>query len=491
MSMSAAMSGEIDRALSQHLLRRDGQEDVCLATYSISTGATRTTALIDHYLLPGPGERAIHGNASFTGDYIVRAAVQAAAAGRGVVALHSHPRARGWQMMSAPDHDTERSYAHLVSEITGMPLVGMTLAGGDGQWSCRRWSADGAATHGESVRVIDDHVRISWNDRLRPAPKLAPSQLRTISAWGELAQAGLARIRVLVVGVSSVGLDVALRLAATGIVQVGVMDFDGVEIINLDRMVGATTADVRLARSKVEVARRLMTRAATATNAQIVDLDATICEPGGLAAALDYDIIISCVDRPWARGVLNTLAYADLIPVIDGGIGIDTFDDGTMRNAVWRTHALLPGRPCLICNEQLDAAHIQTDKLGLFDDPEYIRGAGTDTKQPRQNVAALAASVSASLLAQFISLTIAPGGVGAPAPLRYALSTHTLEHLTAKSRPNCPFESMAAVGDRRIPITGDHLAARAIQASRAARQSRFSTRLRRALADQLDRTLIT
>jgi len=129
--------------------------------------------------------------------------------------------------------------------------------------------------------------------------------------------------------------------------------------------------------------------------------------------------------------------------------------------------------------------------LGLFDDPEYIRGAGTDTKQPRQNVAALAASVSASLLAQFISLTIAPGGVGAPAPLRYALSTHTLEHLTAKSRPNCPFESMAAVGDRRIPITGDHLAARAIQASRAARQSRFSTRLRRALADQLDRTLIT
>jgi hypothetical protein len=63
------------------------------------------------------------------------------------------------------------------------------------------------------------------------------------------------------------------------------MDFDGVEIINLDRMVGATTADVRLARNKVEVARRLMTRAATATNAEIVDLDASICEPGGLVEA--------------------------------------------------------------------------------------------------------------------------------------------------------------------------------------------------------------
>jgi hypothetical protein len=209
-----------------------------------------------------------------------------------------------------------------------------------------------------------------------------------------------------------------------------------------------------------------VSRAATATDAQIVDLDASICEPGGLAAALDYDVIISCVDRPWARGVLNTVAYADLIPVIDGGIGIDTFDDGTMRNAVWRTHALLPGRPCLVCNGQLDAAHIQTDKLGLFDDPEYIRGARVGVEPQRKNVAALAASVSAGLLAQFVSLTVAPGGLGVPGPLRYALSTHSLEHLAIHSKPGCAFEAMAAVGDGRIPLSGDHAHARAIQRSR-------------------------
>ena len=137
--------------------------------------------------------------------------------------------------------------------------------------------------------------------------------------------------------------------------------------------------------------------------------DLSVCEPTGLAAALDYDIIISCVDRPWARGVLNTLAFADLVPVLDGGIGIDTFDDGQMRNAVWRSHLLVPGEPCLVCNRQLDAADIQTDKLGLFDDPQYIRGASTDMHRERQNVAILAASVSASLLTQFVSLTVAPG----------------------------------------------------------------------------------
>jgi len=262
MTFSAAMSGPVHAGLGDHLLRADGQEDVCLAIYAPSTGSTRTSALISEFLLPGPGERAVHGNASFTGDYFLRAASHAASLGRGVVALHSHPGGAGWQAMSGPDYDTERSYARLVHEITGLPLVGMTLAG-DGSWSCRRWDPSGTPEYGESVRVAGDRFRVTWNDRLRPVPKIAGTQIRTVSAWGEAAQASMARLRVLVTGVSSVGLDVALRLAATGIVQVGVMDFDGVEIVNLDRMIGATITDVRLARSKVEVAARLMARAAT------------------------------------------------------------------------------------------------------------------------------------------------------------------------------------------------------------------------------------
>jgi hypothetical protein len=57
---------------------------------------------------------------------------------------------------------------------------------------------------------------------------------------------------------------------------------------------------------------------------------------------LDCDIVISRVDRPWGRGVLNTLAFADWVPVLDGGIAIDTFDNGEMRNAAWRSHVLVP-----------------------------------------------------------------------------------------------------------------------------------------------------
>ena len=345
MSFSAALTASLHRQLADHLLRDDGQEDVCLALYAPSTGATRASAILGRVLLPRPGERAVHGNASFTGDYFLRAAKEAASAGLGVAALHSHPDGSGWQQMSGPDRDAERSYAGLIGELTGLPLAGMTLAG-DRSWSCRRWDPAGTPEDGESVRVAGSRFQVTWNDRLRPHPAATARQARTISAWGEAAQANLARLRVLVVGAGSVGLDVALRLAATGIVQVAVMDFDTLQTLNLDRMIGATAADVRLARGKAELAARLMKLAATARHPDIRAYDLSVCEPHGLAAALDYDVIVSCVDRPWARGVLNTIAYADLVPVLDGGIGIDTFDDGTMRNAVVRTHLLIPGEPC-------------------------------------------------------------------------------------------------------------------------------------------------
>lgn len=475
MRYSVAMTGETEAAMRDHLVRGDGQEDVLIATYVLSTGIERTTALIRSVILPRDGERHVHGNASFTSAYVLRAASEARALGHGLVLLHSHPGGEGWQRLSGMDWDTESEYERVARAATKTPLLGMTLGGHDTAWSARFWFDRTSPTWAESVRSVSPTLAVTWNDELRTIPGVTASQERTVSSWGKRAQGSISRLRVLVVGGGSVGLDVAQRLAATGLVTVGVMDFDAVEIRNLDRMIGATRLDAALERSKVDVAARLMNTAATATRFEVRRHEVSVTDPAGVTIALDYDVIFSCVDRPWPRAVLNGIAYADLIPVIDGGIALDTFEDGRMRNGIWRAHTLVPGRPCMACIGQLVAGDVSLDKLGLLDDPEYIKGANREAPS-RQNVAALSASVSSSLLAQFVSLTAHPGRRGVPDPLRYILSTHVLEHSTVTSGPYCPYENQTTMGDGRIPIAEPRDDWRTIVAARAAKK--HSLRLR-------------
>ena len=451
---SVAMTTAFDETLTRHLIRSDGQEDLCLAMYAPSTGAGRDTALLREACLPREGEREVHGNATVTGRYVLRVARQARLLGLGMVILHSHPGGSGWQELSDLDADAEASYAHLVEQVTGHPLVGMTLAGNDHTWSARRWSAAGSAgdhVDAESVRILGARLEVSWNDRLVPVPAPMPSQLRTVSAWGERTQADMARLRVLVVGAGSVGMDVAIRLAATGIEKVAVMDFDVVKEVNRDRLVAATRRDARFQVPKVDVAERACRSAATAAAFEFGRHQLDVTSTRGQSTALDYDVIFSCVDRPWPRAVLNQIAYTDLIPVIDGGIGIDTFETGQMRNATVRTHIVRPGRPCMQCNGQLDPAQVARDRLGLFDDPTYIERSGQPVPG-KQNVAMLSASVMASQLALFVSLVVAPSKFGEPGPLRFSLTTHRLEHVQATTNPACIYEKLVAHGDQRIPM---------------------------------------
>jgi molybdopterin/thiamine biosynthesis adenylyltransferase len=448
--LSVAMTHETSSSLANHLLRSDGQEDVCLALYAESTGSRRRTAIVTDIFFPGQGERAVHGNASFTGSYVLRACAEAAKVGAGVIILHSHPKGRGWQSMSREDAEAEESYSRLVRQLTGQPLMGMTLAG-DGTWSARIWDG-GEPFHGDSVRVVGTSLNVSWNSRRRPAPPNNKRQIRTVSAWGEKTQGDIARLRLLVIGVGSVGLDVAVRLSAAGARHVGVMDFDVVQEHNLDRMIGATKSDAERRTLKIEVARREMERAVTASSHEFQAYKQDITTHEGHATALNYDVIISCVDRPYPRAVLNQIAYSDLIPVIDGGIGIDVFSHGGMRGATIRTHTLIPGRPCMVCSGQIDLADVTLEKQGLLDDPSYIASAGL-AEHGRQNVALLSIGVTAGLMSQLVSLLAKPGGRGVPAPLRHSLATHSLEHLDVVSRSSCAFEAEVGRGDSRVCLT--------------------------------------
>ena len=477
---SVALTGETHDALAAHLIRRDAQEDVCFALWNPSTGSERLTAIVTHPILPLDGERHVHGNASFEGHYLMRAATIAADAKAGLVLLHSHPNGTDWQGMSSDDVHAEHSNAARVRAVTGLPLVGMTIGAVDGGWGARFWEKTGPRTFErydcETVRVVDRQLTPTYHPTLRPMPALREELTRTISAWGAHVQADLARLRIGVVGLGSVGSIIAEALARMGIERLRLIDFDAVEILNLDRILNSRRSDAVAGRAKVLTSAAALRESATAARFEVEPIEFSVVEPKGFAAALDCDLLFSCVDRPWPRYALNVAAYAHLIPVIDGGIVVSQTRSGKMRGADWRAHVAAPGRRCLECLGQYDPGAVELEREGRLDDPSYIRQLRDDHPAKRnENVFAFSVGCAGLELSQLVSLIAAPGGIADVGPQLYHLSTGSLERDGAGCLNQCFFAGpLLAQGDRAIDPTGRHAVAE------EARERRTTTVERRA-----------
>src|SRR5208337_1102949 len=374
MNYSVALTKDIHEAAFGHLIRSDLQEDLCFALWFLSQGRTRRTALIWKLILPNSGDRRVHGNASFTGQFFERAVGEAIKAGAGLALMHSHP-APGWQGMSTDDVNAERNHAAAIKGATGLPLLGLTI-GTDGAWSARLWEKTKPRTYErfwcENVRVVGDALHITFMDQLMPTPKFRKNFERTISAWGLEKQEVLARLRIGIVGLGSVGSIISESLARVGVSYVKLIDFDTLKYVNLDRTLNAYEDDSTNRRAKVAIAADAFRRSATAEKALAEPIEWSIVEEPGFREALDCDILFSCVDKPWPRAVLNFIAYSHLIPVVDGGIAIKTKPNGTMRGADWKSHIVGPGRKCLECLGQYNPGLVSAEREGYFDDPTYI-----------------------------------------------------------------------------------------------------------------------
>jgi hypothetical protein len=433
---SVAMSADIASQLGAHLDKGPFQEDLAFAYWRPSYGARRASAIINAVLLPEEGERILQGNVAFNPSYLKRVLANRPD-GNGIALLHSH-LGPGWQGMSFDDVVAERDrLAGPVWGQTGLPVLGLTR-GTDGAWSARFWVRTAPRTferrEAGCVRVVGRTARITQHpDEVPPAS--TPGQVATVSVWGDDAQTQLAGARVGVVGLGSVGSIVAEALARVGFTRITLIDFDVLEERNRDRTAGAAAADVIAGLTKVQVAARNVTRAATSDLLDLRVVPHNLLELTGLSAALDCDVLISCVDRPWPRFVLNVLAYGHLIPVIDGGIAAAVKADGTPLHVDWRIHTIGPENACLVCLGALRRSDVALQREGKLDDPEYIRGLSAIEKVrlAGRNVFPFSLSVASHELLQLIGLLTGMERVGGTGPQHY----HGYPGTMTVSRPTC------------------------------------------------------
>jgi molybdopterin-synthase adenylyltransferase len=465
----AAMSAPVDERLRRHLIRPDGQEDLAFALWTPSMGASRLTALVHTVLLPAKGDREVHGNASFNQQYFDRVCREALAAGAGIAFLHSHPFP-GWQGMSEDDVFAEQQVlAGAVSGLTELPLLGLTVSS-DGKWSGRFWEHAGARDYRRewcsAVRVIGSQLSVTFADRVLPRPQFQDRFRRTVSVWGSEPHASLARLRIGIVGLGSVGALVAETLARMGMTRFTLIDFDRVEPHNLDRLVTATIADV--GRLKVDVAKDRIEAVATAASVDVRAVLASVAEEAGYRAALDCDVVFSCVDRPRARHILNHFAYAHLIPVIDGGIGA-RFRDQQFTGVDWQVQTVGPGRSCLECLKTYDQADVSTEIAGKLDDPSYLAGLAHDHRFKRnENVFPFSANLASLEVLQLVALVTGAAGVLDFGVQRYRYNPGILEQVEPiVCTAHCEAGQLVASGDRYFTLMGRDLSAERSRAGHA------------------------
>ena len=459
-SFSVAIPAAVETQIFNHLIRSDREEDLIFALWLPSYGATRKAALIHKPIFPQPGDRQRHGNASFNPQYFERVCKLAMTTNAGIVFMHSHP-VPGWQDMSFDDIVAEEKMAGSSMSLTGLPLVGMTV-GSDGVWSARFWIHKQGKRFeccwARTVRSVGIQLNVSFNDSLAPMPEYQKEFKRTVTVWGKKNHSQLARVRIGIVGLGSVGSFVAEQLSRMGCENISLIDFDILKPHNLDRTLFATKKDIN--RAKVSVIKEMIQQSSTANNVDIECFPYSLAEKEGYFAALDCDVLFSCVDRPRARRILNHFAYAHLIPVIDGGIQV-RFKKQTFNGVDWQLQIASPERPCLECLGVYRNDDVSTEIEGKLDDPSYIKGLPVTHRYRRnENVIPFSANLASLEVIQFIALLTGIGGIGDFGVQRYRYNPGIMDRNPEKTcHDECAHVDLIACGDKYFSLHGQCKAA--------------------------------
>ena len=133
---------------------------------------------------------------------------------------------------------------------------------------------------------------------------------------GEEGQRALKRARVLLVGAGGLGSPAALYLAAAGVGTIGLVDFDTVDLSNLQRQILHGSAGI--GRSKLESARERLTDINPEVN---LEPHATrLSSANGLEIARGYDLIIDGTDNFPTRYLISDTSVLLGIPNVHGSV---------------------------------------------------------------------------------------------------------------------------------------------------------------------------
>jgi hypothetical protein len=344
--------------------------------------------------------------------------------GWSVFTVHTHPKTERPWFSAADDAGDARLMPSLFAQMPG-PHGSVVIAGDSGVLAARAWTTPTGDPAALGARLVGPTLRA-----LLPATTQGnasdgasePWFARQLLALGADGQTTLRALHVGIVGLGGTGSVVLTQLAHLGVGRLTLVDADRVEASNVSRIVGSARRDAGCA-AKVDVAARYVEQLGLGTELRVLRgaLGPDVV-PDALA---DCDIIVSCVDAHTPRALLNRLAYAHAIPLIDLGSAFRVDPQGRVVAAAGRLVVVGPGRPCLACWGHLDPTRLRLEALPHEDRAQlaaegYIQGM--DVPQP--SVIAFNTTIAGAAVVELLRLVTAFAGADDP-PLRLSFDFTT------------------------------------------------------------------
>jgi adenylyltransferase/sulfurtransferase len=133
---------------------------------------------------------------------------------------------------------------------------------------------------------------------------------------GEKGQAKLLDSKVLILGTGALGSPTALYLAAAGVGTIGLVDFDVVDLSNLQRQIIHTTD--RVGMLKTESAQKQIN--ALNPGIKVIRHDIRLSSENVMETIAPYDVVINCGDNFPTRYLINDACVFAKKPLVDGAI---------------------------------------------------------------------------------------------------------------------------------------------------------------------------
>lgn len=336
-----ALAGVQHERVRAHLFPGDGLEAAAILLCGRSAGPRVRLVVRDLILVPYSACRRREVDfISWPGACLEQALDHAEAEDLTIVLIHSHPG--GMFAFSPQDNHSDRevmpcllaNHGHFHCSAIMIP---------DGAVRARSYDAALQPTPIDLVTVTGHDIEYWWE-----GDAAAGAATRRPMAFGHAMSAEMGRLTAMVIGVSGTGSVCAEQVNRLGFGCVKHVDFDVVELRNLNRILNARICDADVHRLKVEMF--VEAAAGYRRGGAAEALPMSILEREAVIAASQCDVLFCCVDSLEARQIADLIATAYLLPLLDVGVVIPTRDAGgipAIGDVCGRVDYVQPGRSTL------------------------------------------------------------------------------------------------------------------------------------------------